>query len=153
MTFVLTSRAFDQGKAVPAKYTCDGDDVSPPLEWRDPPAGTRSFALVSDDPDAPVGVWVHWVLYDLPASTRSLAEDVAPDAELPGGGRQGVNSWGRSGYGGPCPPGGTHRYFFKLYALDALLQLAPGAGKDEVLRRMEGHVVGEAELMGIYARQ
>ncbi len=151
--FELTSTAFTQGDPIPTKYTCDGQDVSPPLQWKDPPEGTQSFALIYDDPDAPVGTWVHWVLYNLPGSTLSLPEAVPSDADLPDGGRHGQNSWGRPGYGGPCPPGGTHRYFFKLYALDAELDLAAGASKEELLRAMEAHVLASTETMGVYSRQ
>ncbi|KKL66619.1 hypothetical protein LCGC14_2143140, partial [marine sediment metagenome] len=122
--------AFGNGDPIPTKYTCDDQDISPPLQWGDPPEGTRSFALICDDPDAPVGTWVHWVLYNLPASARDLPEAVPSDAELSGGGRHGQNSWRRPGYGGPCPPGGTHRYFFKLYALDDELDLAAGVAVD-----------------------
>lgn len=153
MAFELTSTAFSQGDPIPAKYTCDGQDISPPLGWSDPPQGTRSFALVNDDPDAPVGTWDHWVIYNLPSETRSLPEAVSSDAELPDGSRNGQNSWRRLGYGGPCPPSGTHRYFFKLYALDTSLGLDPGAGKQQVLTAMEGHILGQAELMGVYSRQ
>ena len=153
MPFELTSAAFANGDPIPMKYTCDDQDVSPPLQWKDPPEGTQSFALINDDPDAPVGTWVHWVLYNLPGSTLSLPEAVQSDADLPGSGRHGQNSWGRPGYGGPCPPGGTHRYFFKLYALDAELELAAGASKDELLRVMEGHILASTETMGMYSRQ
>ena len=153
MVFELMSPVFVAGEAIPLKYTCDGDDVSPPLAWSDPPAGTQSFALICDDPDAPVGTWVHWVLYDLPADARELPEAVPSDAELPDGGRQGNNSWPRIGYGGPCPPSGSHRYFFKLYALDTVLGLDAGATKKELLRAVEGHVLAQVELMGTYSRQ
>lgn len=152
MAFEMTSAAFASGQAIPQAYTCDGEDISPPLEWGDPPAGTQSFAMICDDPDAPGGTWVHWVLYNLPDHTRSLPEGLLPHAELSGGGRHGENSWGRLGYGGPCPPSGTHRYFFTLYALDQVLELPTGATKEQVLRAMEGHVMAEAELMGIYSR-
>jgi Raf kinase inhibitor-like YbhB/YbcL family protein len=147
MAFALTSSAFVQGKPIPARYTCDGLDISPPLAWSDAPGGTQSFALIMDDPDAPGGTWVHWVLFNLPAQTRQLEERAAPQAV------QGRNSWGRPGYGGPCPPSGTHRYFFRLYALDTLLQLPAGAGKEQVLRAMQGHILAQAELMGVYARR
>jgi Raf kinase inhibitor-like YbhB/YbcL family protein len=153
MAFELTSTVFAQGEPIPLKYTCDGEDVSPPLEWGDPTQGTQSFALISDDPDAPVGTWDHWVLYNLPGEARSLPEAVPPDAELPDGSRHGQNSWRRLGYGGPCPPSGTHRYFFKLYALDTTLDLASGANKKQLLQAMEGHILGQAELMGVYSRK
>jgi Raf kinase inhibitor-like YbhB/YbcL family protein len=153
MPFELTSPVFAPGESIPTRYTCDGDDISPPLAWTDPPAGTQSLALICDDPDAPVGTWVHWVLYNLPPDARSLPEAVPSDADLPRGGRHGENSWRRLGYGGPCPPSGTHRYFFKLYALDTVLDLDAGVDKKQVLRAMEGHVLAEAELMGVYSRQ
>ncbi len=153
MVFELTSTVFANGDPIPMKYTCDDQDISPPLHWKDPPEGTRSFALICDDPDAPVGTWVHWVLYNLPGSTLSLPEAVQSDADFPESGRHGQNSWGRSDYGGPCPPGGTHRYFFKLYALDTVLELDAGAGKEELLRVMEGHVLASTETMGVYSRQ
>jgi Raf kinase inhibitor-like YbhB/YbcL family protein len=149
----LTSAAFAPGEPIPARYTCDGDDVSPPLQWSDPPDGTQSFALIFDDPDAPGGTWVHWVLFNLPGGTRDLPEAVPPDADLSGGGRHGNNSWKRLGYGGPCPPGGTHRYFFKLFALDTVLDLDAGASKDDLLQAMQGHVLAQTELMGTYTRQ
>ena len=149
----LTSTAFGSEEMIPEKYTCDGQDISPPLEWGDPPEGTGSFALISNDPDAPVGTWDHWVLFNLPPETRSLPELVPPDAKLPDGSQHGQNSWRRLGYGGPCPPGGTHRYFFRLYALDTRLDLDSGANKKQVLEAMEGHILGQAELMGVYSRQ
>jgi Raf kinase inhibitor-like YbhB/YbcL family protein len=152
MAFGFTSTAFTNGQAIPLKYTCDGDDISPPLEWADEPQGTLSFALIADDPDAPVGTWVHWVLYNVPAGTHTLPESVPSDAELSDGSRHGKNSWGQFGYGGPCPPGGTHRYFFKLYALDTVLDRGPGASKEQLLGAMEGHIVAQAELMGTYHR-
>jgi hypothetical protein len=153
MVFELTSAAFAAGEPIPPQYTCDGEDISPPLEWSEPPAGTQSLALICDDPDAPVGTWVHWVLFNLPAGARALPEAVPSDADLSDGGRHGNNSWRRLGYGGPCPPSATHRYFFKLYALDTALDLAAGASKKELLGAMEGHVLAQAELMGVYSRQ
>ena len=151
--FELTSTAFEPGEPIPSQYTCDGDDVSPPLGWSDPPPDTRSLALICDDVDAPGGIWVHWVLYNLPAEARGLPEDVPPDADLPDGSRHGENSWPRLGYGGPCPPSGTHRYVFRLYALDTALDLAAGAGKEQLLQAMEGHILARAELMGTYTRE
>jgi Raf kinase inhibitor-like YbhB/YbcL family protein len=153
MPFNLESSVFAPGGAIPARYTCDGDDMSPPLSWGEPPAGTRSFALIMDDPDAPMGVWDHWLLYNLPAEARSLLEGVPAVPELADGGLHGKNSWGRADYGGPCPPSGEHRYFFKLYALDAPLDLAPGADKQTLLQAMDSHVLAEAELMGVYERR
>lgn len=152
MAFELTSAAFKQGEAIPRQYSCDGQDISPPLAWGDPPQGTQSFALIMDDPDAPAGVWVHWVLYNLPAGSRGLPEALPTDAQLADGSRQGKNSGGRLGYGGPCPPRGTHRYFFKLYALDKVLDLAPGATKEQLLKAIEGHILAQTELMGKYTR-
>lgn len=152
-SITLTSTAFAQGESIPAKYSCDGEDISPPLGWSDPPQGTQSFVLIADDPDAPAGTWVHWVLYNLPPESRALPESLTPDAEPAAGGQHGENSWRRLGYGGPCPPGGTHRYFFKLYALDSQLDLAAGETKDQVLQAMEGHVLAQTELMGTYTRE
>jgi Raf kinase inhibitor-like YbhB/YbcL family protein len=152
MPLELMSTAFVHEGPIPSKYTCDDEDISPPLQWGDPPAGTLSFAIIMDDPDAPVGTWVHWVLYNLSAESRALPEAVPPDTELPDGGRHGENSWQRPGYGGPCPPSGTHRYFFKLYVLDVAPDLAAGASKEQLLQAMEGHILAQAELMGTYAR-
>lgn len=152
MDIRLTSTAFTEGGTIPKKYTCDGADVSPPLEWDNVPEGTKSFALICDDPDAPMGTWVHWVLFNLPADARSLPEAVPPDKELPSGARQGTNDFRKIGYGGPCPPGGTHRYYFKLYALDTTLDLPAGCTKAQLLRAMEGHVLAEGQLMGKYSR-
>ena len=152
MAFELTSTAFVPGKAIPRKYTCDGEDISPPLAWSDPPAGTQSFALICDDPDAPGGTWDHWILYDLSPASRGLPAAVFGDSDLPGGGQHGQNSWKRLDYGGPCPPHGTHRYFFKLYALDSRLDLPGGTTKVQLLVALEGHILAEAELMGTYKR-
>jgi len=149
----LTSSAFAQGAMIPKEYTCDGRDISPPLSWSEPPEKTQSFALIMDDPDAPMGTWVHWVIYNIPATVHTLREGVPPNADLPDGSRQGRNSWRRIGYGGPCPPSGTHRYFFKLYALDTMLGLAAGATKEELLKAMEGNILAQAELMGKYSRR
>lgn len=149
----LTSTAFQAGGEIPTKYTCSGADVSPALSWTDPPRDTQSFALIADDPDAPAGTWVHWVAYDLPASSRQLPEDVPKKDSIPAGGMQGQNDFRRIGYGGPCPPPGKpHRYFFKVYALDSKLNLKPGATKKEVEQAMQGHVLAQAELMGRFQR-
>ena len=153
MNLNLRSTAFTSGELIPRKYTCDGEDISPQLEWGDLPENVQSFALICDDPDAPVGTWIHWVLYNMPAETRVLPEAIPPDADLADNSRHGKNSWGRLGYGGPCPPGGTHRYFFKLYALDTVLDLAAGANKKQVLQAMEGHILAQTEVMGVYSRQ
>ncbi|MHB2153543.1 YbhB/YbcL family Raf kinase inhibitor-like protein [Calditrichota bacterium GD2] len=152
VTMKLISSAFEEGRMIPPKYTCDGQDVSPPLSWSDVPQETRSFALICDDPDAPMGTWVHWVIYNIPDTTRSLPEAIPPSERLDNGTLQGKNDFKRYGYGGPCPPGGTHRYFFKLYALDDKLDLPPGATKAQLLQAMNGHIVGEAQLMGKYSR-
>lgn len=150
----LESKAFKTGSDIPSKFTCDGENVSPELSWSTPPKGTESLALIADDPDAPVGTFVHWVLYDLPGHARQLAEGVPATADPPGGGRQGTNDFRRIGYGGPCPPPGKpHRYFFRLYALDRKLGLAPGARRAEVDQAMQGHVLEQAELMGRYQRR
>ncbi len=149
----LESNAFSATGTIPAKYTCDGKDTSPDLRWDEPPIGTQSLVLVVDDPDAPGGTFVHWVLYDLPPETRQLPEGVAVGPTLEGGGIQGSSSFDLLGYGGPCPPSGTHRYFFKLYALDQPIGLESGATKAEIEAVMEGHILDQAELMGRYSRQ
>lgn len=153
MTWTVTSPAFKDGQAIPSVYTCEGKDISPPLAWSEPPAGTKSFALISDDPDAPGKTWVHWVLYNLPASARSLPEAFPTDAQRPDGTRQGLTDFGATGYGGPCPPSGTHHYSFKLYALDTTLSLAPRATKAQVEAAMQGHILAQAQLMGTYRKQ
>lgn len=151
--FSLQSSAFKEGADIPRQYTCEGADISPGLSWSGAPSKTQSFALIADDPDAPVGTWVHWVAWDIPATARQLPENVAKTAALPGGGNQGTNDFRKTGYGGPCPPPGKpHRYFFKLYALDAKLDLKPGAAKKDVEQAMKGHVLAEAQLMGRYQR-
>ena len=153
MAFELRSSVFRQNQAIPKKYTCDGSDVSVPLNWNDPGHGTKSFALIADDPDAPRGTWVHWVLYDLPANARELAEGIAAKETLDDGAKQGKNDFGKIGYGGPCPPAGpTHHYHFKLYALDKMIGLGPGAAKQQLLGAMKGHILAQAELIGTYKR-
>ena len=152
-TINITSSVFSGGGTIPKKYTCDGQDVSPPLTWSGAPASTQSLALIADDPDAPVGTWVHWVLYDLPANTKELAENVAKQEQLPSGARQGRNDFRKLGYGGPCPPPGKpHRYYFKLYALDKKVDLKPGATKADVESAMQGHILAQGELMGRFGR-
>jgi Raf kinase inhibitor-like YbhB/YbcL family protein len=153
MEIKITSSAFVEGGLIPSKYTCDGSNISPPLQWDSVPEGTKSIALISDDPDAPAGTWVHWVIYSMPAETKELEENIPPDKVLPNGARQGTNDFGKIGYGSPCPPSGTHRYFFKVYALDTELDLAPGATKRDLLNAMEGHILGQGQLIGIYKRQ
>lgn len=153
MAMTLTSPAFPEGGEIPRKYTCDGADVSPALRWKDSPSETKSFALIADDPDAPVGTWVHWVLYDLPGETGELKEGIPAAETLDNGARQGSNDFRKVGYGGPCPPGGpAHRYFFKLYALDSKTNLKPRATKQQLLNAMKGHILAEAQLMGRYKR-
>ena len=154
MSIQITSAAFSEGQPISQKYTCQGSDFSPPLAWTNVPPNTKSLALIADDPDAPAGTWVHWVIYDLLATATELAENTPKSAQLPGGAKQGLNSWPRLGYGGPCPPPGKpHRYFFKLYALDTMLNLKPGVMKKDLLKAMEGHVLAEGQLMGIYQRK
>ena len=153
MPMKIESSAFKEGATIPRENTCDGPDLSPALSWSGVPAGAKGLALICDDPDAPVGTWVHWVLYDLPAAAQGLPQGVPKDRELKGGGRQGINDFRKIGYGGPCPPPGKpHRYFFKLYALDKMLALDPSVSKKDVEKAMQGHVLGEAQLMGRYGR-
>jgi len=154
MNIQITSAAFADGQPIPAKYTCDGNDVSPPLAWTNAPVNTKSFALIADDPDAPMGTWVHWVLYDLSAITGALPEGVEKSQHITGNAMQGLNDFHRLGYDGPCPPSGKpHRYFFKIYALDTMLNLKPGLTKKELLKVTNGHVLAEGQLMGTYQRQ
>jgi Raf kinase inhibitor-like YbhB/YbcL family protein len=153
MTFGLKSPDFTHGAAIPPQFTCSGADISPALEWSGAPADTNSFALIADDPDAPVGTWVHWVLYNLPANAHSLAQNFPKSEKGPDGSAQGRNDFGKIGYGGPCPPPGkAHRYFFKLYALDTRLDLKAGASKKDVERAMNSHILGQAETMGRFSR-
>lgn len=152
MAIQLISQAFSEGAMIPTRYTCDGEDVSPPLSWTDLPPETGSFALICEDPDAPVGTWDHWVLFNIPASATGLPEAVPATATLDDGSVHGNNSWRRLGYGGPCPPGGTHRYIFSLFALDIKLDLKSGATKSGLLKAMEGHILAQTRLMGKYRR-
>ncbi len=154
MSLIITSPAFEQNSEIPRLYTCDGKDISPPLEWSGVPAGTKSLVLIVDDPDAPDPAapkmtWVHWVLYNLPPDSTGLPEAVSKEG-LPGGTLEGVNNWRRTGYGGPCPPVGRHRYFFKLYGLDTVLPDLKQPDKAEVERAMAGHVIAEGQLIGTY---
>jgi hypothetical protein len=149
----LHSPAFLTGSTIPFQYTCDGDNVSPPLNWDSPPSGTVSFVLIVEDPDAPEQTFTHWVVYNLPADIHFLPEAVANHPTLPNGGVHGKNDFGTLGFGGPCPPNGTHRYFFKLHAIDRILELPPGASKAEVTEAAKGHILDSAELMARYARQ
>ena len=157
MTFLLNSSVFLPNDAIPSRYTCEGDDVSPPLVWMDPPGTTRSFALIMDDPDAPdpaapKRVYVHWILYNIPRQTSILKEAII-DTELPAGTRQGLNDWKRTGYGGPCPPIGRHRYYFRLFALDVELRDLGAVTRAQLEKALKGHVVGTAELMGTYKKK
>jgi Raf kinase inhibitor-like YbhB/YbcL family protein len=152
MGFQLTSTAFKEGQPIPRQHTCDGVNVSPPLEWSGAPPAAKTFAIICDDPDAPSGTWVHWVLYNLPGDRIGLVENVPATEKVPGDGLQGMNDSEKIGYYGPCPPSGTHHYFFKLYALDAELALKAGATKAEVLKAMEGHIIGQTQLIGTYVR-
>jgi len=151
MAFQITTTAFRDGGSIPKKFACDGPDVSPALSWSDPPAGTKSLAIIADDPDAPGGMWVHWVLYDLPPDTRKLPEGLAKGRELPNGALQGRNDFGKIGYNGPCPPRASeHRYFFKLYALDSKTGLKAGATKSDLERAMKGHILAQTQVIGKY---
>ena len=153
MAFRIESPGFRNGERIPKVYTCDGDDVSPAIVWHEPPTGTKSFAVICDDPDAPMGTWVHWVIYSIPLEQTQLGENIPKVENLPGGAVQGLNSWRKIGYGGPCPPPGKpHRYFFKLYALDIKFESPPGIPKDNLLISLEGHVLAKTELMGLYGR-
>jgi hypothetical protein len=149
----VTSPVFKNGGTIPRKHTGDGADVSPPIEWSRVPANTRSIALIADDPDAPGGTWTHWVLFNWPADTRKLPENTPREGVLKNGARQGTNDFGSIGYRGPMPPSGTHRYFFKVYALDKPLDLRAGITKPDLLRAMEGHILAQGQLMGKYARK
>ena len=148
----LTSAAFKEGQPIPRAYTCDGINVSPPLEWSGVPKPAKTLSVVCDDPDAPGGTWVHWVLYNLPAENIGLVENLPAAENLKVGGFQGKNDFEKIGYGGPCPPSGTHRYFFRVYALDSDVPLKAGATKADLIKAMEGHIVLQGQLMGTYRR-
>ena len=154
MSFTLKSTAFTNGGEIPRKYTCNGENVSPALSWSEAPSHARTLVLIADDPDAPAGTWTHWILWNIPANATSLPEALPPSQEsLTNGARQGKNDFGRIGYGGPCPPPGRpHRYFFRLYALGATLDLKPGAGRSELESAMNAHVLASAEWMGLFKR-
>lgn len=152
MALEITSGAFSNEKTIPAKYTCKGSDISPPLAWSGAPAGTKSFALIADDPDAPGKTWVHWVAWNIPATSTGLKEDLEKTAQLPDGTMQGTTDFGRVGYGGPCPPSGTHRYYFKLSALDTTLDLPSTTTKAELESAMKGHVLEQAQMMGTFSK-
>lgn len=152
MEIKISSSAFSTEGEIPSRYTCDGQDISPPLRWDSVPPETQAIALICDDPDAPMGTFVHWVLYNLPADATELPESVAREASLPDGTQQGMNDFGKIGYGGPCPPSGTHRYFFKIYALDARVDPRHRARKGDLVKAMKGHILAEGQLMGKYSR-
>jgi Raf kinase inhibitor-like YbhB/YbcL family protein len=153
MAFGVRSTAFETGAQIPRVHTCDGRDVSPALRWDGAPPETRTFALVCEDPDAPAGTWTHWVIYNIPEKLKQLPEGLPPQGSLPDGTLQGKNDFGRLGYGGPCPPRGRpHRYFFRLYALDERLPLTSGLTRAALLRALQGHVLAQAELYGLYGR-
>ena len=149
----VTSTAFKDGGMMPGKYSLNGGNVSPPIAWNNVPEGTKSFALICDDPDAPAGVWVHWVVYDIPASVKSLSEHQPKTAALPNGAKQGTNDFPKLGYDGPAPPSGTHRYFFKVYALDTEMNLQPGATKPQLLEAMEGHILAKGQIVGKFSKR
>jgi Raf kinase inhibitor-like YbhB/YbcL family protein len=150
-TMLLSSAAFADGQPIPDKYTCHGQDISPPLQWSGAPSQTKSIALTCEDPDAPSGTFTHWVIFDVPATATSLSEDVSKSATLPNGSEQGKNSFGNTGYNGPCPPGGkTHHYIFKIYALDAPITLDADAAREDLINAMTGHVVAQGKLTGTY---
>lgn len=152
MALEIKSSAFKNGESIPVKYTGKGEDISPPLVWSDVPEGTKGFALISDDPDAPMGTWVHWVLYNIPANITSLPENLPKTETLDNGALQGKNDFRKYGYGGPCPPGGTHRYYFKVFALDTVIKAGPGLTKMQLLKAMDNHILARGELMGKYSR-
>jgi len=152
LTMVIYSSAFKENEMIPPKYTCDGENISPPLSWSGASQNTKSFALVVDDPDAPMGIWVHWVVYNIPASVTSFDENIPPIENLENGALQGMNDFHKKGYGGPCPPSGIHRYFFKIYALDKIISLSSGATKTQLEKAMDGHIIAKGELIGKYSR-
>jgi Raf kinase inhibitor-like YbhB/YbcL family protein len=152
MVYQLTSPVFEHKQAIPEKYTCKGKNISPELTWNNPPQGTAAYGLIVDDPDAPAGTWVHWVIYNIPGSLQGLPESVPKDKEIINIGINGINSSNKYGYSGPCPPFGTHRYFFRLYALDQILDIKQGANKPELIKAMQGHILAIAELMGTFTK-
>jgi Raf kinase inhibitor-like YbhB/YbcL family protein len=152
MAITITSTVFTEGELIPRDYSCDGKDISPPLAWAGIPEGTKSLAIICDDPDAPVGTWVHWVLFNIPATVNELPQGVKSDKVLENGAKHGINDFRKLGYGGPCPPGGTHRYYFKIYALDTELMQEPGLTKAALLKAIKGHILAEGQLMGRYKR-
>lgn len=152
-TILITTEAFRQGETIPSRYSCEGDDISPPLTWNGVPANAKSIVLIMDDPDAPSGTFVHWVLFNIPAETQHLTEGIPSGKVLGDGSRHSMTDFGRTGYGGPCPPSGKpHRYFFRIYALDTQLDLSAGVSRKQVEIAMKGHVVAQGELMGKFGR-
>ena len=152
MDIKLTSPSFSDGEMLDKKFACDGENVSPAMQWENLPEGTSSIAIICDDPDAPMGTFVHWIIYDIASWMKGLEEGIADDETLENGIRQGINDFGYTGYGGPCPPSGTHRYFFRIYALDKHIDSVVVMDKDLLLKKMDGHVLGEGQLMGKYKR-
>lgn len=152
MSLTLSSPAFRDKNPIPKIYTCDGENISPPLEWSGAPSNTKTFVLIVDDPDAPVGVWDHWILYNIPPNTNKLEQN-ANIRQLPAETKEGVNSWGSIGYGGPCPPKGSHRYYFKLYALDSEIEFDSGMQREDIEKSMQGHIIENAELIGYFERK
>ncbi len=153
MELTVKSSAFVHGGMIPSEYTCDGRDISPPLSWSEGPERTKGYALISDDPDAPMGTWVHWVMYNISPDTTSLAKDIEKTKRLSTGALQGKNDFGTFGYGGPCPPSGTHRYYFKVYALDIEISGGPGLTKKQLLKEMDKHIIAQGALIGTYTRR
>lgn len=149
---IVKSDSFSDGGMIPAKYTCDGANISPQLSWENVPKDTKSFVLICEDPDAPMGTFTHWIMYDIPANIRELPENLPKDKVLENEAKQGTTDFKKLGYGGPCPPSGTHRYYFKLFALDTLLNLEPGVKKETLLKAMDSHIIAQGEIMGKYAR-
>lgn len=147
------SSVFSNNDFIPVKYTCDGQDISPEIRIENVPSNAKSLVLINDDPDAPMGTWDHWILFNIPPSYTVIPEGIKPEREFSNGMRHGLNSWGKVGYGGPCPPSGVHRYYFRVYALDTVLDLPPGVSKSKLLKAMEGHVIAKGELMGRYSRK
>jgi Raf kinase inhibitor-like YbhB/YbcL family protein len=153
MAIELKSKAFKEGEMIPSKYTCDGVNISPPLEWSNLPSQTKTLAIIADDPDAPKKTFVHWVIFNIPGNLENIPEEMAPIPTLPNNAKQGKNDFNKIGYKGPCPPNGTHRYYFKIYALDSELELEPGISKNDLLDAMQGHTLDEGQLMGKYEKR
>jgi Raf kinase inhibitor-like YbhB/YbcL family protein len=153
MEIKIESSAFKDGEMIPSKYTCDGENISPQLKWSNFPAETKCFALICDDPDAPIGDWVHWIMFNIPPNVVELKENVPDEKTLPNKAIHGMNDFRKFGYGGPCPPSGTHRYYFKIYALDEMLKLQAGATKKQLLEAMKGHTLAQGSLMVKYSRK